>query len=147
MSAGYSGTPLVRKLGIGEGARVAALEAPPHLDDLLRGLPEGVRVESEPVIPPGFDATAAREHDVVLLFCDSAATLEDRFDDAHRLLAWDGGLWVCWPKLSSPLASDLRSSDVRTRGLAAGLVDNKVCAVDEDWSGLRFVHRRENRPG
>lgn len=146
MSAGYSGTPLVRKLGIGEGARVAALEAPGHLDALLEGLPDGARIDVEPAVPSAFDAEGAREHDVVLLFCPDATTLERRFEDGHRLLAWDGGLWVCWPKLSSPLAADLRSADVRARGLEAGLVDNKVCAVDADWSGLRFVHRRENRP-
>lgn len=147
MTAGYSGTPLVRKLGIRAGARVAALNPPDHLEDLLQGLPDGARLESEPIPPSGLDAPEARGHDVVLLFCRDASVLERRFGDAHRLLAWDGGLWVCWPKGRSPLASDLGKGDVRRRGLDAGLVDNKVCAVDEDWSGLRFVHRREDRPG
>ncbi|HSR41732.1 MAG TPA: hypothetical protein VLL48_06165, partial [Longimicrobiales bacterium] len=147
MSAGYSGTPLTRKLGIRPGARVAALEPPAHLPELLGELPEDAGLEAEPSIPPDVDGPGAREHDVVLLFCADASTLERRFDEGRRLLAWDGGLWVCWPKLSSPRAADLRQSDVQAVGLAAGLVDNKICAIDSDWSGLRFVHRREDRPG
>jgi hypothetical protein len=145
-NAGYSRTPLVRKLGIRGGDRVAVLRAPPHLEDLLSPLPEGVSLEAEPMSPRRGGAEGAGEYDVVIAFFPDAASLAGRFDEGRRLLTWDGGLWACWPKRSSKLARDLRESDVRARGLATGLVDNKVCAVNGDWSGLRFVYRREDRP-
>ena len=148
-SAGYSGTPLARKLGIDEGDRVAALHAPKHFPDLLE-LPAHTILEGSPSVPSttedGFLRDEEDAFDVVILFAPDRQALERRFDHAHRLLAWDGGLWVCWPKQSSRLARDLKESDVRGAGLAAGLVDNKVCAVDDDWSGLRFVYRLDDRP-
>ena len=75
------------------------------------------------------------------------APLEATFAQAAARLRSNGGLWVCWPKKSSPLAGELTGDLVRSTGLAAGLVDNKVCAIDQDWSGLRFVIRLEDRPG
>lgn len=144
--AGYSQTPLVRKLGIRAGDRVATLGAPPHLAELLGELPPGATVEPDPPRPRRLDEPGGRGHPVVLAFFPEASALKDRFDHARRLLAWHGGLWACWPKLSSPLARDLREADVRALGLSTGLVDNKVCAVDHDWSGLRFVYRLEDRP-
>ena len=144
--AGYSGTPLPRKLGIKPGQRVATLSAPPHFPALLGDLPLGVRVEAEPSIPRSLEAAGARAFDVVVAFVRDQAELERRLPAAQRLLAWDGGLWIAWPKGSSPLASDLREDGVRSRALPLGLVDNKVCAVDQDWSGLRLVYRKENRP-
>lgn len=135
-SAGYSGTPLVRKLGIKEGHRVAALNAPRGFPALL-GLPDSVRY---------LDALTGDEpFDVIVLFATELAALEARFPEAARHLRPAGGLWVGWAKKSSPLAGELTGDVVRAVGLAAGLVDNKVCAIDEDWSGLRFVYRLEDR--
>lgn len=146
MTAGYSGTPLAKKLGIKEGHRVAVLGDPGHLHSLLGDLPMGVRIESEPPLPRASRAGGGRAYDVILAFTPEAKLLERRFRHGHRLLAWDGGLWISWPKMKSPLFRDLRDSQIRTHGLDQGLVDNKVCAVDEDWSGLRFVYRVQDRP-
>lgn len=142
-SSGYSGTPLARKLGIRAHDLVGALGAPQRLPGLLDPLPEGVRLVPDP--PPGGGPEA--RFDVLLLFVRSREELTERLPPAKRLLDPHGGLWVAWPKQSSPLASDLRKGGIREEGLSAGLVDNKVCAVDEDWSGLRFVYRVEDRPG
>lgn len=138
MSAGYSGTPLPKKLGIKEGHLVAAMSAPSGFDATLGALPSGVRVRS------GLRGNGP--FDVIVAFVRSEAELVDRFDRARRKLAIAGGLWVAWPKQSSPLATDLRESHVRGYGLSTGLVDNKVCAIDDDWSGLRFVVRTKDRP-
>ena len=133
--AGYSGTPLARKLGIREGSRVLVVDPPPRLDDLLAPVPAGAVILRR----------AAGELDVALLFVVSRARLEERFAPlAHRLTP-AGGLWVCWPKRASGVETDLTESGIREHGLAAGLVDNKVCAVDETWSGLRFVIRLADR--
>ena len=137
MSAGYSGTPLARKLGIEEGHRVAALGAPEHFPALLEPLPPSVRLRS--------DLRGGGAFDVLLVFVRTPGELRRRFEQARRRLEPSGGLWVSWPKQSSPLATELRESHVRTHGLEAGLVDNKICAIDEDWSGLRFVVRLRDR--
>ena len=138
MSAGYSGTPLPKKLGIKEGHLVAAVGAPDHFEDVLVPLPHGVRLRK--------DLRGRALHDVLVVFVTSEAQLENDFDRARAKLDPHGGLWVAWPKRSSPLATDLRESHVRSYGLSTGLVDNKVCAIDEDWSGLRFVVRTQDRP-
>jgi len=142
--AGYSGTPLARKLGIRAGHRVGAVGAPGHLPDLLAPLPEDVRLTSD--LSPDA-ASPGDPFDVLLVFARDRRELEERFGAVKPLLDPAGGLWIAWPKQSSSLATDLRKGEVRKAGLAAGLVDNKVCAVDEDWSGLRFVYRLEDRPG
>ncbi len=134
--AGYSGTPLARKLGLKDGHRVALLGAPDGFLDALD--------------PPDLGAvkTSLRGGgaiDVAILFTTSAADLEKRFGATRRRLAKSGGLWVAWPKKASGLATDLSEGVVRARGLADGLVDNKVCAIDETWSGLRFVYRLVDR--
>jgi hypothetical protein len=135
-SAGYSGTPLARKLGIKAGHRVAALNAPEGFGALLE-LPSGVRL---------MDALTADEpFDVIVLFATELAALEAQFPAAARRLRPAAGLWVGWAKKSSPLAGELTGDVVRAAGLAAGLVDNKVCAIDQDWSGLRFVYRLRDR--
>ncbi len=128
--AGYSGTPLPRKLGVKEGHRVLLVGAP----DLpaLHGVPVHRRPGREP-------------YDVILLFCRDAATLRRRFPAARDRLVTEGGLWVCWPKRSSGVPTDLSENPIRDYGLAQGMVDNKVCAVDETWSGLRFVYRLADR--
>jgi hypothetical protein len=131
--AGYSGTPLPKKLGIKEGSRVAILDGPRGFRALLDPLPAGVRVSTR---------LAADGADIVLLFTTSRAVLEARFVSAVAALAKGGGLWVGWPKKTSGVASDLDENAVRAVGLATGLVDNKVCAIDATWSGLRFMRRR-----
>lgn len=138
MSAGYSGTPLARKLGIRDGALVAAVGAPDHFEALVAPLPRGVRLRR--------DLRARALHDVLAVFVRSRSELSDRFARAQRKLDPHGGLWVAWPKRTSALATELKESDVREHGLSRGLVDNKICAIDEDWSGLRFVVRVKDRP-
>ena len=144
--AGYSGTPLVRKLDIAAGHRVATLGAPDHFPELLGELPSGVQMEANPRVPRSVEAPGARRCDVVIVFVRSNAELTRRIPQALMLLDWRGGLWVAWPKGSSPLAGDVREGDVRRVAFPLGLVDNKVCAIDQDWSGLRVVYRVENRP-
>ncbi|MCB9880802.1 MAG: DUF3052 family protein [Planctomycetes bacterium] len=112
--------------------RVALLAAPMSFEATLGDLPSDVTVR-----------TAARgSFDVVLLFCKDGKTLRARLPAAVRALASQGALWIAWPKRTSPLAKDLSGDVVRERGLATGLVDVKVCAIDEDWSGLRFLRRK-----
>lgn len=134
--AGYSGTPLPRKLGIGEGARVALVRAPEGFEDALAPLPDGARLRAD----------ARGTLDVVVFFVTRRSELERRFPKLAGHLAPAGGLWVAWPKRASGVATDLGEGAVRSIGLAAGLVDNKVCAVDDTWSGLRFVYRLADRP-
>ena len=130
--AGYSGKPLVEKLGIKSGHAVALLAAPPGFDDTLGALPDGVKVRRR-----------AGEADVALLFTRAARDLEARFAATAETLRPGGMLWVAWPKKTSGVATDLTENVVRDIGLAAGLVDVKVCAIDETWSGLKFVRRRK----
>lgn len=131
MPAGYSGTPLPRKLGIKAKMAVALIGAPEGFVDALGELPRGVRL------------LAGRRGacDLALWFVRSAAELRR---DAVRTVryAGDGGLWIAWPKKTSPLAADFGREEVREAGLAARVVDFKVCAVDDDWSALRFSPRR-----
>lgn len=135
--AGYSGTPLPKKLGIKEGARISTVGAPDGFLDSLE-LPPSVAVDDSPA--------DERAYDVLVAFAPDLAALEGLVGRLSGYITWSGGLWIAWPKRASSLASDIVESDVRAAGLAEGLVDNKICAVDGDWSGLRFVHRRENRP-
>jgi hypothetical protein len=134
--AGYSGTPLARKLGIKSGHRVALLSAPAGFEGQLDGLPDAVSLSRQ----------ARGAADVILLFAERAADLRSRFAAAARRLDPAGGLWVAWPKKASGRPTDLHEGAVREIGLATGLVDNKVCAVDDTWSGLRFVVRLADRP-
>jgi len=135
--AGYSGTPLPRKLGIKPGHRVALIGAPAGFSGTLGELPDGVAF-----VPPGETSL-----DVALLFAGDMATLVSSFDVVAASLAPAGGLWVCWPKKASGVPTDLTENIIRNLGLERGLVDNKVCAIDETWSGLRFVRRLKDRPG
>lgn len=135
MAAGYSGRPLIEKLGLKAGAKAAFVDAPKHYRGLLGDLPEGVRLLSRP----------GKDMDFVHFFTASLRRLHRRLPALKRSLARNGTLWISWPKKSSRLPADLAESDVRSAGLAAGLVDVKICAVDEDWSGLKFVYRLEDR--
>jgi hypothetical protein len=133
--AGYSGTPLPKKLGIKEGARVALVAAPEDFAETLGELPAGARV-----VPVADGA------DVIISFSTRHAELEPRFLELKPFLAYTGGLWIAWPKKSSGVPTDLTENPIRDVGLAIGLVDNKVCAIDDTWSGLRFVYRLSDRP-
>ena len=133
--AGYSGTPLAKKLGIKEDHRLAVLSAP-----------DGFGIDD---LPPGVEPrTAARGvHDVIVSFHTSRADLAKRLPTLMRALDVDGGLWVAWPKRASGVSTDVTEDVVREVALPAGLVDVKVCAIDDTWSGLRLCLRKELRPG
>ena len=135
--AGYSKTPLARKLGIGGGHRVGWEGAPAGFEELVNAAPSAI-------VDPGL--SDRRSFDVIVAFFPARAALRGAVDRLSPLLKWSGGLWLAWPKLSGSLASDIREADIRRAGLESGLVDNKVCAIDEDWSGLRFVYRKADRP-
>ena len=133
--AGYSGTPLAKKLGIKEGHTVVLVRAPAGFDDQLEGLPDGVAVR-----------TRLQGHaDVVVSFHTERADLEKRLPKVLDVMERDGGWWVAWPKKASGVKTDITEDTVREVALPLGLVDNKVCAIDDTWSGLRVVWRRENR--
>jgi hypothetical protein len=133
MAAGYSGTPLARKLGIAPGDRVGLL-----------GAPDGFAV---PDLPPGVEVrtTARGRFGVIVSFHTRRAELERRFPVLKDAIEVDGGLWIAWPKRASGVPTDVTEDTVREVGLPTGMVDNKVCAIDETWSGLRLVWRRELR--
>jgi hypothetical protein len=133
---GYSTTPLVRKLGIKPGARVAFPAAPGGFAELLDPLPEGVAV-SERVRGP---------LDVIVFFTMSRTELEQRAPALKRALDPAGRLWVAWPKRASKVPTDVTEDVVRDVALPLGLVDNKVAAIDETWSGLGLVVRLRDRP-
>ena len=133
--AGYSGTPLARKLGIKDGAGLALLGAPDGFDEQLAPLPDGVKVLRRLAAPL----------DVVVLFVTERRELARRFAAVAEAVRPAGGFWVAWPKRASKVPTDLTEDVLREVGLPYGLVDNKVCAVDDVWSGLRFVWRKELR--
>jgi hypothetical protein len=133
--AGYSGTPLPRKLGIKAESRVGLIGAPHDFDDVLGELPPGVSVRRR----------VQGRFDVLVIFVQKRSELERRMPALKQALDQAGGLWVAWPKRSSGVATDLGEGTVRELGLGSGLVDNKVCAIDATWSGLRFVYRLADR--
>ncbi len=130
------GSPLVKKLGIKEGHRVAFPRAPDGFIDLLGELPDGVTVKSRSSGPL----------DVIVFFTKSRLELERRLTALRRAMDPAAGLWIAWPKRSSGVETDMTEDVARELGLANRLVDNKVCAIDETWSGLRLVIRLEDRP-
>lgn len=133
--AGYSGTPLARKLGIKPGQRVAFPRAPATFAGDLGTLPDDVRVLGR----------VGKAMDLVVAFCPDAATLRKHLPKLDASLTPDGALWIAWPKKASGVATDLTGDVVRATGLDQGLVDVKVCAIDEVWSGLKFVVRKRDR--
>ena len=136
-SAGYSGTPLPRKLGIKSGHRVAAVQAPPSFRATLGELPEGVSLEDA--------AAEERTFDVVVFFSVDLAELQDAFAGLARSIVMNGCLWIAWPKKASKVPTTLNGNVVREIGLGGGLVDTKVCAIDQTWSGLKFMVRKKDR--
>jgi hypothetical protein len=137
--AGYSQTPLPKKLGVKPNHRVVLLHSPKEFRQTLGELPERVELRTK------LKDSALAE--VLLFFTDSAADLTEQFPNLARHLSPAGGLWIAWPKKASGVATDLTEVRVREIGLRVGLVDNKVCAIDDTWSGLRFVFRLKDRPG
>lgn len=134
--AGYSGTPLIKKLGIKEGSRVAFVNAPLDFRQTLGRMPAKAKVVSQ----------TQEGLDLVLLLVKRETDLAKSFVNLAAKLQPAGMLWVAWPKKSSGVATDLTFTNVQSIGLAAGLVDTKICAVDETWSGLKFVFRLKDRP-
>lgn len=135
MSAGYSGTPLAKKLGFKAGLRICAPGAPPDYRKLVSPLPEGIE----------FQARVSKSTDIVHTFTTSKVQL------AKNLLAWlkmlepEAAIWVSWPKKTSKVPTDITEDTIRAVALPMGLIDIKVCAVDDTWSGLKLVLRKELR--
>lgn len=137
------GTPLARKLGIKPGHRVAVVDAPATFGAVLGAVPPEVEVVYAASADGGPDAVAC---DVVVWFATRCEALADAVGRFGRLLTPAGGLWIGWPKRASGIASEVDADVVRELALPAGLVDNKICAIDADWSGIRLVLRLELRP-
>ncbi|MEO6390849.1 MAG: DUF3052 domain-containing protein [Pyrinomonadaceae bacterium] len=134
--AGYSGTPLVNKLGVKENSRLLLVNPPANFTDELIGLPTGATVTT-------------RLHDSIactVVFVTTETQLNKQLARVIPRLAANGGLWLAWPKKASKMPTDLDENIVRRIGLRTGLVDNKICAINEVWSGLRFVIRLKDRP-
>jgi len=129
--AGYAGVPLPRKLGIKPGSTVALRGAPAGFARTLGRLPDGARL-----------SRGARGADITMLFVRSRAELSRRLPGAARALGTGQGLWIAWPKQASGRRTDLTQQRVRDAGLARGMVDYKICAIDATWSGLLFARRR-----
>jgi hypothetical protein len=128
--AGYSGTPLVKKLGVKPATTLALISAPPGFRDELVGLPDGVRIVTR----------AAAAAPLTVWFVRTRRDLDGRI--ARMAASMGQGLWIAWPKRASGMATDLTEDLVRAAGLSHGLVDYKVCAVNHTWSGLKFARRK-----
>jgi hypothetical protein len=133
--AGYSGTPLIKKLGVKPGFRVALVGAPRNFKDQLGSLPATAK----------FSSATVDSLDLILVFVSSELELLSKFAPLAAKLQKNGMIWVAWPKKSSGVVTDLTFNNVQRIGLDAGLVDVKICAVNEVWSGLKFVYRLKDR--
>ena len=134
--AGYSSTPLAKKLGIKEGSRIALVNAPKDFESELGSLPEKAQLVKR----------VTSSLDIILFFVLTERALAREFSKLAEKLVANGMIWIAWPKKSSGVTTDLMFSNVQRIGLNAGLVDVKICAVDETWSGLKFVYRLKDRP-
>ena len=144
--AGYSGTPLAKKLGVKAGMRVALINAPVGFVDLLGELPEGVEVflgEGD-TLPDG-RVSASGGIDILHIFTNSREGLFRGLEAGRREIRQDGAIWVSWYKKAARMPTEITEDTIREAALPLGLVDVKVCAVDEKWSGLKLVIRKENR--
>jgi hypothetical protein len=135
--AGYSSTPLAKKLGIKEGSRVVMVNAPGDFEAALEPLPDNVEIVKR----------INNSIDIILFFAMSERELARDFAKLAKKLVANGMIWIAWPKKSSGVKTDLTFENVQRIGLDVGLVDVKICAVDEIWSGLKFVYRLKDRPG
>ena len=136
MPAGYSGTPLARKLGIKEGFSIWLQDAPAHYFDLFADLPKEIDVRTE---------ADDESLDFIHVFVREEDRLVEYLERLKPLLKKNGSFWISWPKGSSKIKTNLKREPIRELGLAAGLVDVKVAAIDADWSGLKFVYRLVDR--
>ena len=134
-AAGYSGTPLPKKLGLKEGGAMVLLNAPFGIEKFMVPLPQGAKLVS----------TLAGTNHLVVLFCKDVAALKKSLPATSKKLNADGSLWISWPKKTSKLFIDLTEDGIRAVALPTGLVDIKVCAVNADWSGLKLMVRKELR--
>lgn len=134
-TAGYSGTPLARKLGVNGETNIVTINAPKNYRSLLEPLPPGARVSARAPKNPAF----------VHVFATSRAELAKHLKSLRGALTQDGVVWVSWPKRSAKVPTDITEDKIREVALPLGFVDVKVCAVDDTWSGLRLVIRRELR--
>jgi hypothetical protein len=132
---GYSGTPLVKKLGISKGFRIKTCNAPSDYETLIQPVPEDVVVSTR----------HRKDVDLFHLFSASKTELARQLKIAHKQIRQDGMIWVSWPKKSSGVRSTITEDVIREVALPMGLVDIKVCAVDDTWSGLKLVIRKELR--
>ena len=137
MSAGYSGTPLATKLAIKAGQRVGVVGDPGHFATLVDPLPAGARLVRNPRAPCG----------TFVVFTPTQRRFREMLPRVLRILPADGSAWIVWPKKSSSLFVDMTEDTIRAVAHPLGVVDTKVCAIDEDWSGLRLMVRMENRAG
>lgn len=135
MTAGYSGTPLAKKLGIKEDFSVTAVNAPDNFEELLQPLPTGVSLST----------SLKSETDVIHFFTNSRDELFRGLAEYVKLIKQNGSIWVSWYKKAAKLPTEITEDTVREAAFPLGLVDIKVCAVDEKWSGLKLVIRKENR--
>jgi hypothetical protein len=133
----YSGVPLARKLGIGDGDEIAIIGAPERFEDTLGELPDVASVHT--------DLADDARYDVIVTFVTERAELEAELPRLRARMAPTCGLWIAWPKRASRVPTDMTDHVIRDVALPTGLVDNKVCAIDATWTGLRLVIRRENR--
>jgi hypothetical protein len=133
--AGYSSTPLAKKLGIKENSRIGLVNAPKDFESELGELPDGAT----------FVKRMTNSLDIILFFVFKERELTQNFSRLAQKLVSNGMIWIAWPKKSSGVATDLSFERVQRIGLDAGLVDVKICAVDETWSGLKFVYRLKDR--
>lgn len=136
-TAGYSGTPLAKKLGIKPESRIFAVDPPANYGELLAPLPEGTRIVT----------SMSHDTDIVHVFTLEKAKLARALKSALKGMRQDAAIWVSWPKRASGVPTDVTEDVVRELALPLGLVDIKVCAIDSVWSGLKLVVRRENRRG
>ncbi|WP_114938059.1 DUF3052 family protein [Mucilaginibacter endophyticus] len=127
--AGYSGTPLAKKLGIKSGARLLLVNAPEHYIDLFTDMPPGVY----------FTADVSLENDVIHFFSKNADEYQAKLPEFMKQIKQDGMIWISWPKKASKVVTDITEDLIRNFALQIGLVDIKVCAVDDVWSGLKLV--------
>ncbi len=139
--AGYSGRPLAAKLGIKPGFTVLVRNPPEGYRDLVEGLPDGVAIAEEAPDAPG----EVDEVEMIHLFTRSREELAEALPELVARIRQDGMIWVSWPKKASGVASDVDGNVIRELAFPLGLVDVKVCAVDDTWSGLKLVIRKENR--
>src|SRR5687768_16598348 len=133
--AGYSSTPLAKKLGIKQGSRIALINAPKNFQSELGEVPDGVEFITRPT----------KSLDIILLFVLTERVLAREFSRLAEKLVTNGMIWIAWPKKSSGVTTDLSFERVQRIGLDVGLVDVKICAIDDTWSGLKFVYRLKDR--